>query len=126
MPNFSGKKILVVDDSPDNLLLIEIYLRETQSELTLSHDGLEAFELCKKNQYDLILMDIQMPKMNGYEATEAIRKMGQMMPIIALTAHANKIEHDKCIKAGCDEVLIKPPNKTTFIQTLHRYLEKNV
>ncbi len=123
MLTFPGKKILAVDDGLENLLLLEMFLQETEIELTLAHNGQEAFELCQKNRYDLILMDVLMPLLNGYDATSRIRQLGQNMPIVAITAHGGNIEHDKCLQAGCNGVLVKPINKTNFMQTLQLYLK---
>jgi signal transduction histidine kinase len=120
---FPGKNILVVDDARDNLVLLEMFLRGTHAKLTLASNGLEAYELCQKHKYDMILMDIQMPKMDGHEATTAIRKLGQKMPIIALTAHASKEEYNKCREAGCNDALVKPFSKNNLIKALQHYFE---
>ena len=122
MPIFSGKKILAVDDGPENLLLIQMFLYETQIELTFAENGKEALELCQKNHYDLILMDVQMPLMDGYEATESLRRLGQTMPIVATTAYGGNIAHDKCLQVGFNSILVKPINKTNLVQTLQLYL----
>lgn len=120
---FPGKHILLVDDAKDNLILLEMFLRGTETCLTIASNGLEAYELCKNNKYDMILMDIQMPKMDGREATAAIRLLGQKMPIIALTAHASKQEYLKCREAGCNDSLIKPFSKNNLMKALHHYFE---
>ncbi len=120
-----GKKILAVDDARDNLILLEMFLRGTKTQLTFANNGLEAVELFNSNKFDLVLMDIQMPKMDGLEATEIIRQTGATIPIIAFTAFANKNEYDKCKKAGCNDVIIKPINKNNLIKSLQHYLESN-
>ncbi len=119
---FSTKKILAVDDASENFLFLEMLLQDTGVELTYSDNGLEAFQLCQKKQFDLILMDIQMSPMNGYEATASIRQTGLTVPIIALTSHSSQEVHDKCLSAGCNAVLVKPVNKIFLIQTLQLYL----
>ena len=119
---FYGKRILAVDDARDNLVLLEMYLRGTECTLTFARDGLEALELARKEKFDMILMDIQMPRMDGFEATSEIRKSGYKRPIIALTAYTTKIEYDRCIDAGCTNVLIKPYSKNNLIKALMHYL----
>lgn len=121
--SFPGKRILAVDDARDNLILLELFLRGTDTHLTFASNGLEVLDLCRNNKFDIILMDIQMPKMDGLEATAAIREMGQKIPIIALTAYANKTEYEKCRKAGCNDVLTKPLNKNNLIKAIQYYLE---
>lgn len=117
-----NKNILIVDDARDNLVLLEMFLKGTEANLTTATNGLEAYDLCKANTYDMILMDIQMPKMDGHEATRAIRKLGQNMPIIALTAHGTKNEHEKSRLAGCNESITKPFSQPNLLKTLKSYL----
>jgi signal transduction histidine kinase len=118
-----NKKILIVDDARDNLVLLEMFLRGSESILTLASNGLEACELCKTQVFDMILMDIQMPKMDGHEATRAIRSMGQTMPIIALTAHGTKNEHEKSRLAGFDESITKPFSQENLLQVINSFLD---
>ncbi len=120
--NFNGLRILAVDDARDNLVLVEMYLRGTECILTFASNGKEAWELCQKNEYDLILMDIQMPVMDGLEATENIRKLGRTCPIIALTAYTTKVEYDRCIKSGCNDALIKPISKNNLVKNIQTYI----
>lgn len=117
-----GKKILVCDDVSDNLLLVEIYLRNSGAELKFASDGLEAISICKKEKFDLVLMDIQMPNMDGLEATKRLRKMKMDIPIIALTALASYAEEKRCIESGCNKVLSKPIDKDDLLNILHRSL----
>lgn len=119
---FPGQRILAVDDARDNLILLEMFLRGSESKITFASNGQEALNLCQSNRYDIILMDIQMPIMDGLEATEALRKLGYKIPIIALTAYANRTEYDKFRKAGYNDALIKPFSKNNLIKTLQHYL----
>lgn len=121
--SFPGKKILAVDDARDNLILLEFFLRGADTHLTFAINGQEALDLCRNNKFDIILMDIQMPKMDGLEATKGIRLLGLKIPILALTAYANKTEYDKCRKAGCNDVLTKPLNKDNLLRAINYYLE---
>ena len=86
-------------------------------------DGKEAVELCMKNKnIDLILMDIQMPEMNGLEATEEIKKFNKNIPIIAQTANAIMEERQKCLSAGCDDFVTKPVNISELYSKIDRCL----
>ena len=104
--------ILIAEDNAVNMLFAKIALRKVVSHAVISEaeNGLKAVDFCKKNLPDLILMDIQMPEMNGYEATEAIRKMpgGQRVVIVALTAGNSEGEKQRCLTAGADEFVTKP------------------
>lgn len=117
------KRILIVDDARDNLVLLEMFLRGSEAVLTLASNGLEACELCKAQTFDMILMDIQMPKMDGHEATRVIRSMDQKMPIIALTAHGTKNEHEKSRLAGFNESITKPFSQDNLLQVISTYLD---
>ena len=120
-----GKHILLVEDNPDNRLLINAYLKSTPHTVEEAENGQIAVELFKKGKYDLILMDVQMPIMDGHEAVRAIRqweqeKNARHTPVISLTAHAVKEEIDKCFEAGCDFYLSKPVKKSTLLQAIER------
>ena len=106
-------RILLVDDSADNQRLFSIFLKKTGAAVILAgngQEGVNAVEAALKDgqPFDLILMDMQMPVMDGYTATDLIRKMGYEKPIIALTAHAMSEERIRCIAAGCDDFVTKP------------------
>ena len=120
--DLSKKRILAVDDSKDNLVLLEMFLRSTGVSLTFAGNGQQAVEEVQKNKYDMILMDIQMPNMDGREATQIIRRYGYQSPIVALTAHATRLEHEKCLDSGCDDVMVKPVAKSNLIALLNKYL----
>jgi signal transduction histidine kinase len=120
--DFSGKRILAVDDSVDNLTLIEMFLRGTRADLTFAGNGKQAIDSARNKKFDLVLMDIQMPGMDGHEATEEFRRMGLKIPIIALTAHATKSERERCRQSGCDEVLTKPITRSGLIEGISSYL----
>lgn len=117
----NGKKILAVDDSPDNLTLISMFLRESGAELSFAESGNKAIGEVRSKEFDIILMDVQMPGMDGHQATEEIRRLGFKKPIIALTAHAIRSEHDKCRKSGCNSVLTKPITRANLLKGLYEY-----
>ena len=123
LSHLSGKKILAVDDSDDNLLLIQMFLRQTGIELHTAENGARALESVANIDFDLILMDIQMPEMDGHETTRQIRSSGEGMPIIALTAHATRTEYDRCLASGCNAVLTKPVKDQTLIRLISHYLK---
>lgn len=111
----SGKRVLVVDDVMDNRILIERYLKPAGVVVGTAAGGQEAIERAKASEWDLVLMDIQMPNMDGYEATSQLRRIGFEKPIIALTAHAMREELERCMKAGCDSTLTKPITRRDLI-----------
>lgn len=119
--DLNGVKILLVEDSPDNQLLIKYILRKSGALLEFANNGSEGIDLAFQNKYDLVLMDIQMPVMDGYQATTELRKKGFDKPIIALTAHAMKEDRARCIRAGCNSHLTKPIDAHELIQTIYTW-----
>lgn len=118
--SLSNLKILLAEDSPDNVALIQIYMNGTGAKLTVASDGEEAVRAMEQNQFDIVLMDLQMPKMDGYEATSKLRSKGVEVPIVALTAHALDEFRDKALRAGFTDFLSKPIQRETLIETLAR------
>jgi len=106
------EKILIVEDNPQNMRLIEMTLGTKGYELLEATDGEEALDIAIKEKPDLILMDLNLPKMNGLEVTKRLRQMPAFnhTPIIAVTAHAMKGDKEKIIENGCDVYLPKPIN----------------
>lgn len=118
-----AKHILLVEDNPDNRMLIKAYLKKTPHSMDEAENGSIAVNMYKQTHYDLVFMDVQMPVMDGHEATRLIRaweKELKKVPtkIVSLTAHAIKEEIDKCMAAGCDTHLSKPIKKATLLQTI--------
>jgi CheY-like chemotaxis protein/nitrogen-specific signal transduction histidine kinase len=118
---FSGKILVVEDDSASQKTILAI-LNKLGLETDIAHNGKQAVQKARKKLFDLILMDMHMPKMNGYEATKSLRKHGVTIPIIALTASVMKNDLDKCLAAGCDLFLSKPVNRNKLLETLAKYL----
>ncbi len=114
--------ILVAEDILANRLLIKLLLEKMGFDVSLAKDGLEAVEKTMAEIFDMIFMDMQMPNMDGYEATRKIRESGVSIPIVALTAHAMQGDREKCIAAGCDDYLTKPIDRHKLRTTLHKYL----
>lgn len=116
-----GVKILVVDDSPDNQILVTRILQNAGASIVCAQNGAEALSESANSKFDVILMDLQMPIMDGYEAAQQLRKRGDKTPIIALTAHAMREEHDRCIAVGINAHLAKPINNQLLVSTLAGY-----
>jgi len=114
------KQILAVDDSQANIQLLEMQLTELGHGVTIARSGSEALSQVEKNSFDLVFMDIQMPDMNGAEATRQIRTFNQKLPIIGLTAHATVQEREEYSSAGIDDVLIKPVRMENLKSVIHR------
>ncbi|MFQ5708923.1 MAG: response regulator [bacterium] len=117
--------ILVVDDSVDNRNLLKSYLKKTNEyRLLFAENGQEAVEAFKRRSISLVLLDMEMPVLDGYGAASAIRALenGQQTPIVALTAHQGKREIKKCLEAGCDGYLSKPIRKQKIFATVQQYL----
>ena len=106
------KKIMIVEDDPRNMKVVVMALRPHGYALLQATDGKEALEMAIRDTPDLILMDIQLPKMSGVEVTRKLRENSAFshIPIIALTAYAMKGDEEKFIEAGCDAYLSKPIN----------------
>lgn len=117
-----GKSVLLVDDSEINRLLLNRILSNQNMVVTLADNGEEAIKKASSSEFDVILMDVQMPVMDGRTATRTLRLGGYKKPIIALTAHAMKEDRDRCIEAGCNDYLTKPVDFEVLFQTLARYV----
>ena len=123
-----GKKILVVEDNELNQFLIKSLLLKQKAHVHIANDGLEAVERLKKECFDLVLMDIQMPNMDGYEATKQIRAGIEpdiiKLPIVAMTAHALVGEKEKCLTAGMNDYITKPIKIIELTDCLKRVLNQ--
>ena len=118
-------KILVTEDEAINRMYITTILERNGWEIDEAADGIEAVDKVKANSYDIVLMDISMPRMNGLDATMEIRKMDeekQKVPIIALTAHAFPSDRKKFLEAGMNDVVVKPLNEKTLIDMISKYV----
>ena len=120
--NWESKIILVVEDVDTNKIFFDAALRRTQATILWAKDGQEAIDMFKANSIDLVLMDLQLPVMDGYTATREIKKINPDVPIIAQTAHVMSGEREKCMEAGCNDYLAKPIRLQILIDTLSKYL----
>jgi CheY-like chemotaxis protein len=115
------KKILIVDDTELNIDLIT-QLLEDDYQLLIARDGKQGVSMANEHHPDLILMDISLPVMDGYEATRKIRETLQSTPIIGLSAHAMSGHEQKAKEAGCNDYLTKPINDELLFDMLKRFL----
>ena len=119
--NDGKPKILVAEDTESNFMLVS-YILKNEYELIWARDGVEAIELYKSEQPDLILMDVRMPRLGGLAATENIREVDKSIPIIALTAFAFESDKAKTIDAGCTDFIAKPINAASLRNIVYRYI----
>ena len=120
-------RIMLVEDCFDNQRLIAHVLRKAGAEVSVADNGQVAVDLALAakqagNTFDIILMDIQMPIMDGYEATRQLRKTGYSDPIIALTANVTTGNRQKCLDAGCDDYMTKPFDISTLVAVVAKHL----
>lgn len=126
MFNWEGKTFLVAEDDKFSYKFLETLLRQQSAHVIHADNGRKAVDICKLHgKIDLVLMDIQMPEMNGYEATELIRKAYPHLPVIAQTANALSEERDKCFAAGCTDFVTKPVNSKELYFKIDKYLRQN-
>jgi PAS domain S-box-containing protein len=123
--NWKGKVILIVEDNELNSRLLQRMMEPTGAEIIIARDGKPAIEACISNEaIDIVLMDIQMPEMDGYEATRKIKSLRPEIPVIAQTAYAMAEEREKIISAGCDDYLSKPIRQKDLLMMLSKYLNQ--
>ena len=115
-------RILLVEDGEINRKLVRIMLERAGATVTTAENGWVGVELAMKRDFDLIIMDMQMPVMDGYTATEKLRSHGLTTPILALTAHAMKGDEEKCLASGCTAYLTKPIQGEQLLTSLNEYL----
>lgn len=125
--NIKKPIVLVVEDDEMSDLLITIIIEEKGYEVLHAKSGIEAIEVCKSNpDIQLILMDIKMPKMDGYEATQKIREFNKDVIIIMQTAYAMAGDKEKALKVGCNEYITKPIVIELLLELLEKYIGKEL
>lgn len=120
--NWHNKTILVAEDEDLNYKVLDTCLSRTNAQVIRAVDGAAAIEICKRQKVDIVLMDIQMPGMDGYEATQEIKKMNNRTPVIVQTSFAMAGEKEKCLQAGCDDFVSKPLNIDLLLEKIEHYI----
>ena len=115
------KKVLVAEDNDSNFVLMS-YILKMYYQFERAKNGLEAVELVDKNQYDIVLMDIKMPVMDGLEATKVIKGKHPDLPVVALTANAFDSDRQLAMDVGCDDFLSKPVSSEACLETIKRFV----
>ncbi|MDB5329281.1 MAG: luxQ 3 [Phycisphaerales bacterium] len=116
-------RVLLAEDGEDNQNLISTHLRRSGLEVAIAANGREAVDMMKAQTFDLVLMDMQMPELDGYGATRTLRALGITVPIVALTANAMAEDRVKCIEAGCSDYLSKPISRLQLLHATAKYLK---
>ena len=121
--DWSDKTVLIAEDVNDNFLFLKTYLRKTKINVLWAKDGQEAIDMCLNDQtIDIVLMDIRMPNVDGYEATTEIKKTQPKMPVIAQTAYALNSDYQKVFDSGCDDYITKPILGTSLLDKMAVFL----
>ncbi|MBM3382180.1 MAG: response regulator [Betaproteobacteria bacterium] len=114
-----GLKILVVDDAPDNRLLVSRFLSLAGASVEVSDNAVDGIAAALQGHFDLVLMDIQMPSMDGYEAIQRLRRLNYKVPVVALTAHAMTSDRSRCLASGFNAYLPKPIAHAQLVATVY-------
>ncbi len=123
--NWHNITILIVEDDPLSMRFLYTILKETQATLMVAENGQDALELVKQqDQIDIILMDVQLPIMDGQEVTLKIREFNTDIPIIAQTAHAMTEDRTKCFESGCTDYITKPIDIELLFDKISKYVRK--
>ena len=111
--DLSGSRVLIADDNEQNRELLDAYLADEAYEILMAHDGQQTIDVVEESQPDLILLDIMMPKMSGYEVCEKLKADSEKrgIPVLMVTALNEMGDIEKAVKAGCDDFLTKPVNQ---------------
>lgn len=121
--NWDGKTILIAEDDISSIFYLKEILKDTGANLLIAKDGEKSIQLCRKHSnIDIVLMDIQMPLINGYEATRQIKALRNDLPVIAQTAYAMPEEKKRCFDSGCDDYIAKPISPFDLLAKMSRFL----
>lgn len=117
-PRLDGKKILVVDDAPDNRLIVQRFLTHAGAFVAHAEDGLSGAKMALESDFDLVVMDIQMPEFDGYQTIGYLREHGFDKPVLALSAHAMREDRERSLACGFDEHMSKPVNRQELLSRI--------
>lgn len=120
--SLAGKTVLVVEDDQSSLMLVEQILIDAGMKVLSATNGRDSVEICRKENPDIVLMDVKLPIMDGFKATAEIKSFKPELPVIAQTAFAMSGDRSKALNAGCDDYVSKPINKETLLKTMKRLL----
>lgn len=120
--SFENKTILVAEDEELNYKVLDNFLKRINANVLRAKDGAAAIEIIQKEKIDLVLMDIQMPVLDGYDATKEIKRFNNRIPVIAQTSFAMDGEKEKCIEAGCDDFITKPLDLNLLVNKIRNYI----
>ncbi len=115
--------ILIAEDVESNFLYLKAVLSKLNATVFWAKNGIEAVEICENDSMDLVFMDLQMPEMNGYEATAILKKKFPNLPIIAQTAFAMSDDREKALDAGCDDYLAKPIKSKDLLNVAAKFIK---
>ncbi|HAH25349.1 MAG TPA: response regulator [Prolixibacteraceae bacterium] len=116
--------ILIAEDVESNFLYLKAVLSKLNANVFWAKNGIEVLDICEKEKLmDLVLMDLQMPEMNGYEATQILKRKYPALPVIAQTAFAMSDDREKALDAGCDDYLAKPIKSKDLLNITEKYLK---
>ena len=121
------KKLLYVEDNEDNIYMLKRRLKKKGFEICIANDGVEGVKKSKSEKPDLIIMDLSLPEMDGWEATKLIKadSITKNIPVIALSAHAMKEHMDKALEAGCDDYDTKPVDINRLLKKINNLIKNN-
>lgn len=119
-----GKKVLIAEDDDFSAQVLQLMVEETKAHVIVAREGEEAVQLFKENKFDLVLLDISLPKLNGYEVLSEIRKLDPFIPVIAQSAHALNNEKEKSILYGFNYYITKPVTMKILNEILGRFLKE--
>ena len=123
IPDWTGKKILIVEDVETNMLFFKAALSRTGATLLWAMDGFESIAMCQNDpEIEVVLMDLRMPKLDGFKATEAIKSFRPDLPIIAQTTYTEDVDTDRLFQAGCDDYLPKPIRLEDLLNSIGKIL----
>ena len=124
MSEKNNPNILIAEDVESNFLYLKAVLSKLNATIFWARNGIEAVDICdEKKNIDLVLMDLQMPEMNGYEATQILKKKYPGLPIVAQTAFAMSDDREKALDAGCDDYLAKPIKSKDLLSVVQKFVK---